>query len=397
MDVELTWLYEEFNRAVDMQQIEEDLRESEEFLRRWEAGDLTDAEHEALDEELAQSEIAQDASLYERFAVGAYLLLRQHVGDPWRHDLDLDTIVARDGKLYWANPGRHRALSDSRWLLHVDGDLWHDAMLEVLRWVERYGIAPQRLMGWLEDEQPRLRKWLHHFKVNARRRRHLIQEFPADIPEGYVVVHDDPERTEEKPPPQGFRVPPTHSWRYQYLAYDPFEALDLEVDVRWALARLGEVDRYLFIRHFAYGDTARSLAVDIPRGTVNKKLVTAMRRVREYLNETPPKKRGRPPKKNIENGYSNDPKSCLTIQGAPWGVADALSRRQNGVGLSPHAAPRESSEQYEIRCQKERKWRTLALSADDRESWQRKVLKWREEGTHKEKLFWRSLRYGTVR
>lgn len=79
------------------------------------------------------------------------------------------------------------------------------------------------------------------------------------------------------------------------------------------------------------------------------------------------------------------------------GVADALSRRQNGVGLSPHAAPRESSGQYEIRRQKERKWRTLELSADDRESWRDKVLRWRKDGTHGEKLLWPSLRYGTIR
>lgn len=309
MDVELTWLDDSANMLIDMEEVEAHAREWDDLLRRWEAGESP------AEEAFEQYALAEEAGLYGQFAVGAYLLLRQHVSShPWRHGLDLDEIVRRDGRLFWKTPERRYALYDKRWLDNTDGDLWHDSIVEVLRWIERHGVSPRRLMALMLDDQPRLVKMLRNFKVNARRRRHLIKEFPVgNIPDGYVDVHDDPERTEEKPPPKGFRVPPPHSWRYQYLAADPFEALDLEVDVRWALARLGEVDRYLFIRHFAYGDTARSLAVDIPRGTVNKKLVTAMRRVREYLNETPPKKRGRPPKKNIENGYSNDPKSCLTI------------------------------------------------------------------------------------
>src|SRR5687768_7973594 len=103
MDVEITWLYEELTREItaeDMKELRGEARRSEEDVRRWESGDYTAEELEAFE----QSALAQDATHYEQFAVAAYLLLRRHAGDHWRHGWDLDEIVSRDGRLYWKNP-----------------------------------------------------------------------------------------------------------------------------------------------------------------------------------------------------------------------------------------------------------------------------------------------------
>jgi hypothetical protein len=78
-------------------------------------------------------------------------------------------------------------------------------------------------------------------------------------------------------------------------------------------------------------------------------------------------------------------------------VADALSHRQNGAGSVVCAAPRS------VTPEEDKHWPGWSmekeLSTDDPawESCRQKVLKWREEGTHGQKLLWRSLHLGTIR
>jgi hypothetical protein len=376
MDVEITWLYEELTREITAA----DMKALREEARRWASGVYTEEDRE----EFEQYALEIDAGLYESFAVAAYLLLRQHASsDPWHHGLDLDEIVARDGRLFWKNAGRHRALFDRRWVFDekVDTDTWHTTIMRVLEWIERHGHDPSKLLSLVYDNQPRLERLLRNFTINTRWRLWRNKEYAIGSPEGYVDANDNPARNREVPPPKGFRLPPPHSWRRQFLAHDPWGELDLEVDVHRALTKLSPVDHALFIRHHAFGATIQSLAVGIPLGTVKSKLVASMRKVRDWLNETPPKRRGRPPKINIINGHPIAPNSGLIDY--MRGVAGDLSHRQNGAGPSACAAP-----------PLEEKWPCRSLSPDD--SWRQKILKWQEEGTHGQKLVWASLRHGSI-
>jgi DNA-directed RNA polymerase specialized sigma24 family protein len=314
--------------------------------------------------------------------VGAYLLLRREIRGTWLHGLDLDAIVSRDGRLYWANPGRHPALADRRWLEKVDADLWHESMLEVLAWIERHGVDPQGLMAWLEDDQARVVKWLRNFKFNAQRVRWRNHEFAVGTAEGYVDVSDNPAENKEVRPPKGFRLPPPHSWRRQFLAYEP--DLELSEDLRRALATLPAVDRALFLQHHVLDVPVKTLAAEfeLKVNAVKKKLKVSKRRLRDFLSEKT-RRRGRPPKNYSKNGDPNGGNSCLSVY-IPRGVTGAPSHQQNGDGPSTVAAPRISEEM--------KVWPVRIFKADYRQ----RVLKWKEEGTHGQKRIWKSVRYGTI-
>jgi hypothetical protein len=212
-----------------------------------------------------------DEWTYSEVATNLYLLLRQWVGDPWRHGVDVNAIDIHTREPL--NVGRHRALFDRRWVFDekVDTDTWHATIVRVLEWLQRGDTRTEGMTYRLLDDEPGVVQWLRHFTVNTRRRlwRHN-KEYPVGSPEGYVAFKDDPEKTKEVPPPKGFQPPEPHSWRYEYLAHDPWEGLDLRADLRRALAKLPPVDRALFIRHHAEDEPVLALAAECGLPNINR-------------------------------------------------------------------------------------------------------------------------------